>query len=89
MDTLDWSRRAKTERETMAKRKALEDVPSLQSSLALEAALNTEDGLKAAIKILSDLDNESIREGIKKLGYVVAPKKSVEQAMRDVNSLGE
>jgi len=70
----------------MSKRKA-EDVPSLQNSLALQAALESPEGFVNALKILNDSSNESLRTRLKEAGYVVAKKDKVEKLIQDAQLL--
>lgn len=72
----------------MAKRKA-EDVPSLQSALALNAALETPDGLLGALRYLLDANNEPMRQRIKRMGFVVARTDRVEKLIQDTQLLNE
>lgn len=72
----------------MSKRKA-EDVPSLQTGLALSAALDTPEGLFNALKILQDSSNESLRKRIKEAGFVVAKKEKVETLIQNTQLLNE
>lgn len=72
----------------MSKRK-IEDVPSLQSGLALSAALDTSDGLLNALKILQDSSNESLRQRIKEAGFVVTKKDKVENLIQATQLLSE
>lgn len=72
----------------MAKRKA-EDVPSLQSALALNAALETPEGLTGALRYLLDASNDSLRRRIKEAGFVVSKKDKVEKLIQNTQLLND
>lgn len=72
----------------MSKRKA-EDVPSLQHKLALEAVLDSEEGLDTVLKYINNTSNELMRSRIKTIGYVVALKDDVEKVISDTQLIND
>ena len=71
----------------MSKRAATASCDSLQAGLALEAALNTDQGLKAALKHLSNIDDANLRTRLEELGYVVTKRAALEDLVEEVYAL--
>lgn len=72
----------------MSKRKA-EEVPSLQNGFAMQAVLQSPEGLVSALRILSDANNAELRASLKQAGFVVAKKEKVEKLIQDTQLLSE
>jgi hypothetical protein len=71
----------------MAKRIATSGVDSLQAGLALEAVLNTEQGLNTALRHLSNIDDANLRTRLEELGYVVTKRVALEALVEEVYAL--
>jgi hypothetical protein len=71
----------------MSKRVATTNIDSLQAGLALEAVLNTDQGLNTALRHLSNIDDANLRARLEELGYVVTKRTALEELVEEVFAL--